>query len=126
VTGFRSSVTSNQTYGHGVTTGSTQNAGDTDVHALIEEGLAATGVLPTYERLVELDQQLRTAIEGRLPAAQAEANALDHGTREWYTRQSAIDHARRALTSGLGIGLRSAAVQVAELARCCHALHGGR
>ena len=110
-------------YGHGVTTGSTHNtADDLDVQALIDEGLAATGILPTYERLVELDTQLRTAIAEAAPQAQAAADRLNRGTREWYSLQSAIDDAHRVLEGDLGAGLRSAAVHVAELARCCHAL----
>ena len=110
-----------------MTTGRTDNAaGRVDTQGLIEEGLAATGILPTYERLVELDEQLRAAIEKLLPVAQAKADKLNRGTPEWYARQTAIDEARKALAGNLGAGLRSAAVHVAELARRCYALQGRR
>lgn len=114
-------------YGHRVTTGSTHNtAGRADTQGLIKEGLAAAGILPPYERLVELDEQLRAAINEILPVAQQAADKLNRGTPEWYSRQRAIDEARKALDSDLGIGLRSAALHVAELARHCHAIQGRR
>jgi hypothetical protein len=97
-----------------------------DVGALIDEGLAAPGILPTYERLVELDQLLRAAIVKMLPVAQTAADELNRGTPEWYSRQTAIDEARKVLAGNLGAGLRSAALHVAELARRCYALQGRR
>ncbi|MEU8756196.1 DUF6415 family natural product biosynthesis protein [Streptomyces chartreusis] len=102
----------------------TSAAARADVDALIDEGLAATGILPTYERLVELDEQLRAAIDKALPVAQAKADELNRGTPEWYSRQTAIDEARKVLAGNLGAGLRSAAMHVAELARRCYALQG--
>ena len=78
---------------------STTSTTPADDSALVDEALKVTGILPPYERLVELDGQLRAVISGRLLAA-------------------------RALEGGLGIGLRSAALHVAELARCCHVLRG--
>lgn len=113
-------------YGRCVTTGRTHNTAAVDTQGLIEEGLAATGILPPYERLVELDTQLRAAIDTLLPVAQAAADRLNRGTPAWYTRQKAVDEARKALDGNLGIGLRSAALHVAELARHCYALQGGR
>ncbi|MGW1614425.1 DUF6415 family natural product biosynthesis protein [Streptomyces sp. NPDC002285] len=94
------------------------------MQGLIEEGLAAAGILPPYERLVELDQLLRVAIGELLPVAQAAADTLNRGTPAWYTCQKAVDEARRTLDGDLGIGLRSAALHVAELARHCYALQG--
>lgn len=93
-----------------------------DVTALIQEGLTTTGILPPYERLVELDTRLSTALRKLMRRAQTEADTMDRGTPEWYARQSAIDNARTAVNGGLGPGLRSAALHVANLARCCHAL----
>ena len=98
----------------------------TDVDALIEEGLSVTGILPPYDRLIELDKDLRAAVEGLLLEAQAVADGLNRGTAEWWSRQSAIDYARQALAGDLGPGLRSAAMHVAELAHRCGALRGGR
>jgi hypothetical protein len=89
---------------------------------LIEEGLAAAGILPTHHRVAQLDKQLRVAIERLIPPVQAQADQLNKGTTDWYSRQSVIDDARRTLQDGPGNGLRSAAMQVRELARQCGAL----
>ena len=103
---------------------STTSTTPADDSALVDEALKVTGILPPYDRLVELDGQLRAVISARLLAARAAADRLNRGTREWYSLQSAVDDAARALEGGLGIGLRSAALHVAELARCCHVLRG--
>lgn len=102
---------------------STEPAAPPDLDALIKEGLDATGILPPYGRLVDLDTQLRAAIRRLSRRAQTEADAMDRGTPEWYSLQTAVDNARQALDESLGPGLRSAALHVSELARRCHALH---
>ncbi|MGA6223447.1 DUF6415 family natural product biosynthesis protein [Streptomyces umbrinus] len=89
---------------------------------LIEEGLAAAGILPTYERVNQLNKQLRTEIDHLIPVVQKQADRLNRGTTAWYSRQRCVDDARRTLQDGLGHGLRSAALQVRELARQCGAL----
>lgn len=92
--------------------------------ALVHEGLAASGLLPTYERMVELDELLRAELDRLLPMVQAQANSLNHGTTEWYGRQRVLDEARHALAGGLGPGLRSVALQVHRLALHCQWLAG--
>jgi hypothetical protein len=89
---------------------------------LIAEGLAAGGILPVYERVLELDEQLRAGLARLIPLVQAQADGLNRGTTDWFSRQRAVDDARRALEDDLGHGLRSAALQVHELARQCGAL----
>lgn len=91
---------------------------------LIEEGLAAAGILPTHHRVDQLDKQLRVEIERLIPVVQAQADKLNKGTPEWYSQQRVVDDARRTLQDGPGDGLRSAALQVRELARQCSALAG--
>jgi hypothetical protein len=95
-----------------------------DLNELIDDGLAAAGILPTYEHVVQLDKQLRVEIERLLPVVQAQADRLNRGTTDWFSQQRVIDEARRTLQDGLGQGLRSAALQVHELARQCGALAG--
>lgn len=94
------------------------------LHELIEDGLAAAGILPTYEHVVELDERLRAEIERLIPVVQAQADKLNRGGTDWFSQQRVIDDARRTLQDGLGQGLRSAALQVHELARQCRALAG--
>ncbi|MFD9193009.1 DUF6415 family natural product biosynthesis protein [Streptomyces phaeochromogenes] len=89
---------------------------------LIEEGLAAAGILPTHHRVDQLDKQLRVEMDRLLPVVQAQADRLNKGTPDWYLQQRVIDSARRTLQDGPGDGLRSAAMQVRELALQCAAL----
>ena len=105
---------------------STEPAASLDANALIDEALKAAGILPPYDRLVELDEQLRTVMAERLRVAEDVAAGMNRGTPEWWSCQSAIDAANAALRGDLGIGLRSAALHVSELARCCYALQGRR
>lgn len=92
------------------------------LNELIEEGLAAAGILPTYERVNQLNKLLRVEIDRLIPVVQKQADGLNRGTTDWWARQSVVDDAKRVLQDGLGHGLRSAAVQVHELARQCGAL----
>lgn len=92
------------------------------LNKLIDEGLDAAGILPPYERVVQLDKQLRAEIDRLLPVVQQQADRLNRGTTDWFSRQSVVDDARRTLREGLGHGLRSAGLQVRELARQCGAL----
>lgn len=94
----------------------------TGLAELIDAGLAAGGILPTYDRVLELDEALRAGLATLIPLVQAQADRLNRGTTDWYSRQRAVDDARRVLQDGLGEGLRSAALQVHELARQCGAL----
>ncbi|MCZ4511577.1 DUF6415 family natural product biosynthesis protein [Streptomyces sp. ActVer] len=89
---------------------------------LIEEGLAAAGILPTHLRVTQLDEQLRVEIERLIPVVQEQADQLNKGTTDWYLQQRVVDDAKRTLQDGPGNGLRSAAMQVRELARQCGAL----
>ncbi|MHC0432304.1 DUF6415 family natural product biosynthesis protein [Streptomyces sp. O3] len=84
---------------------------------IIAEGLDATGVLPPYERLVELDELLRAELRRLVPIVQQRTDKLYRGGPQWYGQQRVLDGARHALMNGLGAGLRSAALQVHSLAR---------
>jgi len=87
--------------------------------ALIAEGLAATGLLPTYERVRHLDVRLRAEVERLMPIVQEQADQLYRGDTAWHRRQRLLTSARRVLGEGLGVGLVSAARQVHELAQHC-------
>ncbi|MHC0430946.1 DUF6415 family natural product biosynthesis protein [Streptomyces sp. O3] len=87
---------------------------------LIAEGLDATGILPPYEHLAELDKALRAELTRLVPIVQRHVDTLWRGAPDWYTQRSVLDGARDALESDLGTGLRSAATRVHQLARYCH------
>lgn len=89
------------------------------MRGLIREGLAAAGILPPYERVLELNYQLRTELKRLLPIVQAQADGLNRGTVVWYSRQRVLDETRNVMADGLGSGLRSAALHVHTLARHC-------
>lgn len=92
---------------------------------LIDEGLAATGVLPAHERCVELNRYLRAAIGDLSLQAREEAGQYDEGSRDWYRLHNLVRDADIVLKSGLGTGLLSAAIHVSALARQARALSDG-
>ncbi|MFP3992229.1 DUF6415 family natural product biosynthesis protein [Streptomyces sp. E11-3] len=89
------------------------------IREVIEEGLDATRILPPYERLVELDKMLRAELDRLMPIVQQHTDTLDPGTVQRYGQQCVLDDTREVLARDLGVGLRSAAVQVHRLARHC-------
>ncbi|MHC0432919.1 DUF6415 family natural product biosynthesis protein [Streptomyces sp. O3] len=102
-----------------MTTGDTKTTTGPFAREVIAEGLDATGILPPYERLVELDELLRAELTRLVPIVQRRTDTLWRGAPDWYTQRSILDGARHALDSDLGTGLRSAATQVHQLARYC-------
>lgn len=94
------------------------------VAALIEEALAVCRVLPPYERLVELDQQLRAELANVTPIVQKEADGMNHGTAQWHARQRGLNAVKNALVEDLGDGFLSAATHVQELGRRVLELNG--
>lgn len=97
--------------------------------ALITEAFAATRVLPTIRRCEELDRELRAQIERLVPIVQAQADHINRGEPDWYSRQRLLDNTTDALAEDLGSGLMSAAMHVQALARHCAGLAryaGGR
>ncbi|MFR9796861.1 DUF6415 family natural product biosynthesis protein [Streptomyces sp. MS06] len=89
---------------------------------LIDEGLAAAGMLPTRERCEELNERLRAELHRLMPLVQRRTDRLDRGSTDWYARQTLLDQTRTLLEDDLGPGLRSAAFHVHDLARACRAL----
>lgn len=94
-----------------------QPTGATPTQGLIEEALSVCRALPPYERLVELDRQLRTELAERAPLVQKRANGMNRGTIQWYERQRGLTATRNALAEDLGDGFLSAAMHVEELGR---------
>lgn len=92
------------------------------VQELITEALGATGLLPTMQRLTELDEQLRTVIERLMPVVQQWLDQVPPRTREWYALDRALVDAREVLTFQRPTRPLAASIQVAELARKLHAL----
>lgn len=88
------------------------------LHAILGSG----NVLPQYGDLERDEAALNASLLALLPAVQTATDRLDHGTPEWYRRQSTCDRTRKQLQHGLGSGLRSAHQQVVELATCCRHL----
>lgn len=89
--------------------------------ATIERALTQ-GPLPRYEDLEELEGLLRGHIGLLLPMAAAAVDKLDRGSVEWYGQTTMLDVARHRLEEGLGEGMVSAKVHVAQLAYSCQAL----
>jgi hypothetical protein len=95
------------------------------LNQLIDEGFAATGVLPAYERCVELNRYLRAAIGDLSLRAREEAKQHDERSRDWYRLHNLVRDADIVLKSDLGTGLLSAAIHVSALARQARALSNG-
>lgn len=93
--------------------------------SLIDEGFAATGVLPPHERCVELNRALRAAIGDLCLQAREEAKQHDERSRDWYRLHNLVRDADVVLKSNLGTGLLSAAIHVSALARQARALSTG-
>lgn len=92
------------------------------VQELITEALGATGLLPTMQRLTELDEQLRAEIERLLPVVQQRLDQAPPRTREWYALDRAVVDAREVLHFQRPTRPLGASLQVAELARKLQAL----
>ena len=105
-----------------VTKPTDQQAACQSLDALVDEGIHAAGILPTRQRCEELDEQLRECLARLIPVVQAQADAMDRGEVAWYGRQRLLDDTAAVLAEGLGLGLRSAALHVHALARCCRGL----
>ncbi|AXK34542.1 hypothetical protein DVA86_19705 [Streptomyces armeniacus] len=77
---------------------------------------------PARPDMVELEQQLREHVELLLPAAEAAAEELWHGSVQWYECRAQLDRIRLDVARDLGDSPLSAHVQVRHLARDCAAL----
>lgn len=92
--------------------------------ALVEEAIAASGLLPPLVRLAELDEQLRAQLGDLLPVVQAQADGLNRGTTAWDRRARALRGTRNALAEEFSSDRRFAAMQVSELGRRLNELDG--
>lgn len=92
--------------------------------ALVDEAIAATGLLPPLERLEELNEQLRAILVDLAPVVQAQADGLNRGATAWDRRARALRGTRNALAEEFSGDRRYAAMQVAELGRRVHELSG--
>lgn len=97
---------------------------DPPVDTLIEEAIAATGLLPPLARLEELNGQLRAKLADLVPAIQKQADELNRGTTAWDRRARALRGTRNALAEEFSGDRRFAAMQVAELGRRLNELSG--
>lgn len=91
---------------------------------LVDEAIAATGLLPPLARLKELNEQLRAKLADLLPVVQGQADGLNRGTTAWDRRARALRGTRNALVEELSGDRRFAAMQVAELGRRLNELCG--
>ena len=90
--------------------------------ALLDEAFDATRVLPPHPRCMELNQQLRDAIDDLyLKAKEARAGAVPR-SRDWWRMENVLVDTDYVLAEDLGAGLLSAALHVAALARAAMAL----
>lgn len=94
-----------------------------ELRTLLDEAQNAVDSLPSYPRILQLDEQLRALLGQLLLEVQEHTDTLWRGDIQWDHQQRVIDHARTALEDGLGDGLRSAALHVHTLARHCQLLH---
>jgi len=107
-----------------VTTGRTPNATDARPIGddILDEAFSVSGLLPSLERLVQLNEQLRGEIERLMPTAQGIADRADHGTREWYALDSTLAYTRDVLNEHMPHTPLAASLHVRELARQIYAL----
>lgn len=85
------------------------------VKATISEALAERPVLPRYEELCALHQDLLKHIEAVVPLARQHIDRLWHGSQEWYSKSSQLSYIPYEVAMGLGSGLQSAAWHVKSL-----------
>jgi len=84
--------------------------------ALIAEGLAAAGILPTIDRCHELRADLVREIRPLIDKVRNQQGYLPQHTIDWQRCETALLQAQAALCGDLGLGLRSAALHVHTLA----------
>ncbi|MEU3289877.1 DUF6415 family natural product biosynthesis protein [Streptomyces longwoodensis] len=89
----------------------------TDAADLIAEAFDAGEQMPSHERLVELDEQLRALIERLIVVVQHRINRSPHHTPGWYAMVNAVERAEDALRFQLGTAPLACTLHVAELAR---------
>ncbi|MCX4816802.1 DUF6415 family natural product biosynthesis protein [Streptomyces sp. NBC_01239] len=94
----------------------------TALDGLIAEAEAATGMLPPYDRCVQLRDTLVTAIGRLADQVRREQGYLADGTADWRQCERALLQAQGALCGDLGRGLQSAADHVHVLGEAARAL----
>jgi len=92
--------------------------------ALIAEGLAAAGILPTIDRCHELRAELVREIRPLIEDVRRQQSRLSRHTIDWQRCETALLQAQGALCGDLGLGLRSAALHVKTLAEAAQLLRG--
>lgn len=92
--------------------------------ALIAEGLAAAGILPTIDRCHELRADLVREIRPLIEDVRNQQSRLSRHTIDWQRCETALLQAQGALCGDLGLGLRSAALHVKTLAEAAELLRG--
>ncbi len=90
--------------------------------ALIAEGLAATGILPTIDRCEQLRDELRRAMRPLIDNVRQQQAYLASDTIDWHRCETALLDAQGALCGDLGRGLKSAAWHVRTLAEAAQLL----
>ncbi|MZD09887.1 hypothetical protein GTW43_33110 [Streptomyces sp. SID5785] len=92
------------------------------VAALLNEAGAAPRTRPGAARRTELDHRLRAELRRLVPLVEAQAAELNRGTREWYSRDKALEVACDALTTGLSPSSLAACLKLTALARAVRTL----
>ena len=90
--------------------------------ALIDEALAAAGMLPTIDDCRRLEVDARRAIGQLADEVRRRQDRLPRDEAAWEACEAAILGAQGALLGGPGLGLRSAALHVATLGEAARAL----